>query len=727
MSSIGIDSSSSNGGQHSPGLDDSPILHLDDDPNDPVREFCVPDSDGKKKGPRATRSRLSFGDASGAAGESNSAASSSAAAVEEAKTAAAGGGGGASKRRHSYMTPGGAKGGAGKGNGKRRRSSFAASNDDGLSTGETTRYTYSVMKSKGWELVVNSKGGRAAAASHSSRREEEEDDDDGTGVEYELVLYDTSDDVDDAAAKKPLERHAFATEAEALAYARGKGNIVSAEELHQHAQHCPYKPVIDAMESARSRLGQAGSGDSFVESVRAAEGQRLVGFYTHYLLRPEGGWMRVGGLPGTGKTIAVQHSEELLQRSLEARGVTAMPTFVKVNAAACSNPRLLLETLCSHLALGPTTNLTQNEMWDKLEERLCNKRWKQVSSAHPSWSSLTTPAGVMSALGSPLKAMMSAISRNGGGAGASAAEVDLDKASEVVDRSVVLVLDEVDQFLGSKEASDCLQRLITGLVLNKGSRLLLVTISNTIDDHTTLGALWAKCRGGRESSGSEDSEGGGASASPCSDGQPIVFKSFNHDQLKQILRASVVDTVHDRALDLIVKRVESSRGDARVAIDFCRRALEHHIKGLDAQARQWCMADDPQPVLQEKDRQVLIPEANAASRDLDLDLGKDIEKIPQQARLLLVVTLHLTASGHKIRTSDLQGEFTRYAKQLIGAHQHGASATFDQQLDWLDDQGLIERQQRGMNKFVAPKVGWAVVMPKLTTKDKMLFKALLPK
>ena len=595
----------------------------------------------------------------------------------------------------SFHTPGLART-----TGKRKRSRKPDDLASCLTPAEIDRYTVSVLKAKNWTLAAVA----ATAASSSS----------AAVVGYELS---TQDD--------PNSKRAFATERDALQWARGEGGLVEAEELMEHAERCPYQPLITAMEAARTKLGQAGSGECYVELVRQAEGQRLVDFYNTHILRPKGAWVRVSGLPGTGKTLAVQHSEALLRETLTAKGVEAAPTFVRLNCAAYTTPRSLLEALVGQLQLGGTTRRqsveyeTEEGLWSKLEERLRSRRVATGSSSSSSSSLSSSGSGSFSdVLRSPmLHSLTNFFRRSGGAAEAEEEELPLDKAREQVGKMVVLVLDELDQFIATnKETSACVLRLINSLVMEAGSRVLLVTVSNTIDDKTALGALWAKARGekGAQAEGHE----------------PIIFKPFTDTQLIQILKACVGETFHDAALSMIAKRVTASRGDARVAVENCRRALEKHLHTLQGKARGWCLTDDPQPEPTPADKQVTVQEANAVSQEKNPD-GGGIDTLPQHAKLLLVVLLHSLEGGRqgKIKHADLQTEYTQQAKAVLGANQLGASGNFESNLEWLHENGQVEIQKgRGKQQVqIGPTVDWATVLPKLSATDKTLFKTLLPK
>jgi Cdc6-like AAA superfamily ATPase len=577
-----------------------------------------------------------------------------------------------------------------------------------------------------------------------------------------------------------LPTRPFNSEKDALLWARDEGGLVSSQELQTHAEACPYQPIIAEMEVARSRLGQAGSGDCHVSAVREVESRRLLDFYMAYLLDPTGAWLRVGGLPGTGKTLAVQHSEALLAHALASRGVSARPTFVRLNCAAYSAPKSFLEALAAQLHLTGGTGsfasassrrmslgavrepLTEDALWAKLEERL-------RSVKRPDMNGRGTGGTLSDVLSSPLIKSMTSWFRGGGaGAATKAAEETtrevseeqeaaggdrrLDssvvKANELVGRTVVLVLDELDQFIATnRETIGCVARLISNVIMVAGSRALLVTVSNTIDDHTALGALWSKVKTGRSPAcwidyAGHDEDRALAAGIGEDKLEPIIFRPFQDAELVQILKVCVGDTFQAPALAMIAKRVTSSRGDARVAVDTCRRALERHVRTLDEKAKTWCPASlmegekdngDKSVEVRDSERQVTAAEANAASKEMDVDVGKDIGKLPQHARFLLLVLLHMTTTrgggkgGNQVKLADLQNEYTQQAKAILGASQLGASSNFEDNLEWIDENGLVEKGKGGKAKVVSPRVDWATVLPKLTVQDKTHFKALLPK
>ena len=694
---------------------------------DPIAQFCLEpeappaasaaeasaEASGKGKGKRrrSSRGNLPF---------------SPEADEEEQQPAARPSVGAGAKRAHSYLTPGG---GVASG-GKRKRASSAggaAAGAGGLTAAEVDRYTHSALKAKGWAVNASEAGSSSGA--------------DAGSVAYELWHTE---------AETLLERRGpFATEAEALADARGDATagagagagkdqgapapLVTLEEVVAHAEGCPYRPIIAEMEAARGRLseGACAGGAGYVPGVRQAESARMLAFYQHHLLRGAnagagggGGWLRVAGLPGTGKTIAVQHSEERLRAALAGKGVTGCPTFVHVNAAARAGGLEMLRKICGELGLAGADRGDAETLWTKLEERLVSKpRGGRPSTAASAASS--SSGSFMTTVLSPIKAMSSYIAGSSkAGNGSPELSVAPAKASEVAGRAVVLVLDEIDQFLAGRKANaEWLQRLVEGVLLDRGSRLLLVTIANTVEEQSTLGALWAKATSARASD---------ENAGPSDPGkEPVIFSAFSSEELKALLAGAVGDAVHERGLDLILKRVETSRGDARLAMDVCRRALEAHARKLEGKARAWSLADEPQPAPGPDDRQVTIPEANVASRELDLDVAKAVEGMPQMAKLLLVVLLRLAGeggAGGKAKVADLQAEFTLQARNTVGAGQLSASGGFDTAVDWLDQNGLIERSRgRGAaQRTVAPKVDWATVVPKFNAQDKRLFGALLP-
>lgn len=646
---------------------------------------------------------------------------------EEEQPAARSSVGAGAKRSHSYLTPGGSVAVGGK---RKRGSSVgaAAAGPGELTAAEVDRYTHSALKAKGWSVRAQEAGSSSDGAGAGSKA-------------YELWHM---------AGEALLERRGpYATEAEALADARegaagpGKGQVlqplVTLEEVAAHAEGCPYRPIIAEMEAARGRLseGACAGGAGYVPGVREAESARMLAFYQHHLLRGAnagtgggGGWLRVAGLPGTGKTIAVQHSEERLRAALAGKGVTGCPTFVHVNAAARAGGLEMLRKICGELGLVGADRGDAETLWAKLDERLVSKaRGGRPSTAASAASSSTFMATIMS----PVKVACSFIS-GGGGKGSSSPELSVApaKASEVAGRAVVLVLDEIDQFLAGRKANaEWLQRLVEGVLLDRGSRLLLLTIANTVEEQSTLGALWAKATSGRASDENAAPYAASAAAAAAPGMEPVIFSAFSSEELKALLAGAVGDTMHERGLDLVLKRVETSRGDARLAMDVCRRALEAHARKLEGKARAWSLADDPQPVPGAEDRQVTIPEANAASRELDLDVSKAVESMPQMAKLLLVVLLRLAGeggAGGKVKLADLQAEYTAQARNTVGAGQLSASAGFDTNVDWLDQSGLIERSRgRGMAVgTVAPKVDWAAVVPNFNAQDKRLFAALLP-
>ncbi len=724
-----------------------PLLLEEEGPPDPISQFCLLDG------------------ATGAAAEASTAAPAAAAAGAAAGAAAAEGGNGKGKRRrssrgnlpfspeadedepaaqpsvagtkrpNSFLTPGGTLVGAGATSGKRKRSSVggaaAVAGAGGLTAAEVDRYTHSALKGKGWKVHVHEVSGRGGGGGAGN-----------SSVEYELRRWEEVMVVE--------RRGPFATEAEALADARGDGPgkaqdaaLVTLEEVTAHADACPYRPIIAEMEAARGRLseGACAGGASYVPGVREAEAGRMLAFYQHHLLRGAnagtgggGGWLRVAGLPGTGKTIAVQHSEERLRAALARKGITACPTFVHVNAAARSGPLEMLRKVCGDLGVAGADRADAETLWAQLEERLVGKPRGGRPSTASSAASSSTSTSFMASLMSPVKAInsfMTGVAASSSAKGSASPELIVApaKASEVAGRAVVLVLDEMDQFLaGRKPNAEWLQRLVEGVLLDRGSRLLLVTIANTVEEQSTLGALWAKATAAR---GGDENASPRASQSADPGRAPVIFSAFSSDELKALLAGAVGGVMHERGLDLIVKRVETSRGDARLAMDVCRRALEARVRALEGKARAWCLADDPQPVVKPEERQVSIPEANAVSRELDLDVAKAVESMPQMAKLLLLVLLRLAGeagAGGKVKPADLQAEYTAQARATVGAMQLSASGCFETNLDWLDQNGLIERAKgRGAaGRAVAPKVDWATVLPKLKEHDKRLFSAILP-
>lgn len=78
-------------------------------------------------------------------------------------------------------------------------------------------------------------------------------------------------------------------------------------------------------------------------------------------------------------------------------------------------------------------------------------------------------------------------------------------------------------------------------------------------------------------------------------------------------------------MNLIVSRVEGCRGDCRLAIDYCRKALHRHLKVLADLRDKWSLNNEVAATELEKLRVVSVNVANDVTKDLDSELGKQKE------------------------------------------------------------------------------------------------------
>lgn len=365
-----------------------------------------------------------------------------------------------------------------------------------LTAAELDHYTRSVLKRKGVEL-------RSTTQASSGRRTT-------IAPKYQLELINLEGRSSTPAfSKADLRKISFNTEDEALKFVRGEGRMVSHEDLVEHAQKDPYKPLIDAMKVAVDRLGIGGAGETFAANVRAKEAKILVDFYEECLLKPQGGWIRVGGLPGTGKTLTVEHTERLLSSSLASKGLEARPAFVQINCQTRIQPVAFLQNIVDQLGLsaGQTSALSQSELLHELKSRLAPGDGKRTRA-----SSSSCGAAAASSSGEDQGIL----------------QWSKEKANDSIGKSVILVLDEADKMV---EAQETLQLLtdIVALAMEPRSRLALMTVANTIDDQSLSTSIYTRVT---------------ETVNCIPPRDPLIFGTFNKDQLLQILNLAVGNTFH---------------------------------------------------------------------------------------------------------------------------------------------------------------------------------------
>ncbi|KAF2365272.1 Cdc6 C-terminal [Trinorchestia longiramus] len=270
----------------------------------------------------------------------------------------------------------------------------------------------------------------------------------------------------------------------------------------------PSKRVDEVISSLRGRHSTAATTSSSLERAKARlhvsavpeslpcredECQQLYDYIESKLNDRTGGCMYISGVPGTGKTATVRGVVRLLQESVDSGDVPDF-TYIEVNALKLSEPRQV---------------------------------WVEV------WKSLTGQAKVTS-----------------------------DHAASLLERRfrnpdpksppLLLLVDELDLLWTKKQ--DVLYRLFEWPCL-PGSRLLVVTIANTMDlPERVLMARVASRLGLTRT----------------------TFHPYTHHQLQVIVQSRLegIPGFESDAIQLVARKVAAVSGDARRALDICRRAAE---------------------------------------------------------------------------------------------------------------------------------------------------------
>eukprot|EP00435_Cladocopium_sp_Y103_P069856 s108_g34.t1 len=273
--------------------------------------------------------------------------------------------------------------------------------------------------------------------------------------------------------------------------------------------------------------------------------------------------------------------------------------------------------------------------------RLQAARKPQVQSVYVNAMSLATPSAVFGEIWRQVASEKPSKSRE-----STEAEVrDLVRKAFTLNKPpvTILLIDEVDALL-TKAQSVLYQ--IFDLVSHPSARLAVVAIANTMDLPERLLPRVASRIGVRR----------------------VSFNAYSRDQLKEILvkrlRAQqALDAFQDKALTICAARVAADGGDARKALQVCRRAIEACLsKGLG---------------------QVSFEEMTGAQADL-LQLNPAAMAItglpPKAQQLLLAMVLELRKqSAHVVAVQKVLKRFQAVlrVKERMKAAEHAVDLPRD--------------------------------------------------
>lgn len=313
--------------------------------------------------------------------------------------------------------------------------------------------------------------------------------------------------------------------------------------------------------------------DGSYVNVRPSELEQLKEFLTAKIANREGGFIHLGGKPGTGKTLTVREA---------IRELTVQTEYI-----SCVGPSAELDNLSSSIA------------------------------------------------GEPL----------------------YDGSSTRVQR--VIVLDEIDQLCHGGAARQQLLDSIIDIAMSPKSTLLVVGISNTLDN-----------RFGNNH---------------------IVFSPYTADELSRIVLDRVGEgAFHPNALNYITTTVARSGGDARAALSLCSKAINETLGDL-------FLAQGETPGDTEKAhdfKQVSFVTALHVINAEAMAYIRRVSGLPPRHKTLLAVCIYLRTHYHgTFRLKDLSSEYVKALPQLHKC-QGSALTGFNDMVGNLEDYGVIKVEPR---------------------------------
>ncbi|KAJ4447105.1 hypothetical protein ANN_09105 [Periplaneta americana] len=267
------------------------------------------------------------------------------------------------------------------------------------------------------------------------------------------------------------------------------------------------------LEEARARLHVSAVPKSL--PCREKEFENIYRFVEDKLLDKTGGCMYISGVPGTGKTATVKELVRSLQQAV-SRGDLPAFEFVELNGMRLTEPRQAYVQLLK--------SLTNQTMTSEQAQQVLERRF----SAHTRKATLLLVDEVRSHIGT------------------FAAQLLYCSCESYVSCSHLDLL--------WTRRQDVVYNLLDWPT-RSASRLIVLTIANTMDlpERLLMGRVTSRLGLTR-----------------------VTFHPYSHKQLQEIVmsRLKGLEVFDPDAVQLVARKVAAVSGDARRALDICRRAAE---------------------------------------------------------------------------------------------------------------------------------------------------------
>lgn len=227
---------------------------------------------------------------------------------------------------------------------------------------------------------------------------------------------------------------------------------------------------------------------------------------------------------------------------------------------------------------------------------------------------------------------------------------------------ILLILDEVDHLFDHDPSSQVTRDLYRWAA---SPALVLITMANSL-------RLPARASAALHANGI---------ALP----EVIAFKPYTVEQLRSIIASRMdISLLDSRALELCLKKVQATTGDARRALDLVHHALQAAVEAIQSQedgGAEFCV-----PLVTMKQIQAaikLIPNARASL--------ETIHNLPQQVQVLLCI-LSVSAQGQSTWDVPLKRVKDAYAllvrKRMVGGDVATMSSVWEGLMGQLQESGF---------------------------------------
>jgi Cdc6-like AAA superfamily ATPase len=179
--------------------------------------------------------------------------------------------------------------------------------------------------------------------------------------------------------------------------------------------------------------------------------------------------------------------------------------------------------------------------------------------------------------------------------------------------------------------------------------------------------------------------------------QTVVFKPYNHEQLKKILTLRVGEYIFDNsALELMTRRIAATSGDARGILEMAIKAIDHcHETFSETDRKAVVVQSDDLSNKETSSNTISYPLVKVnhvmkVVRDSNPRLTETILGQPRAAQIVLCVALTLSRhmSADTVITLSSLLEYTRAASRF-GLMEMVSSSDFSDIVKNLSDAGLL--------------------------------------